>query len=252
MKNIVLIFVVILFFDSNKILAQGPPISTDTPILLGLDGGGVRTYVKYSTYKNGRTLIQPIAIPYNLTTALQVGIVQPIILLKQFNGKTASGIGNLLIFTKLQVFQMNGKAKTFRGVLKFINSFKTGQKSVSPQFVESQIHFVTGYITTSYGIYASIGYSFISNDLSDNFLYDFSIGYPLLPQIYPPFQLNLFIELNGLHTFESKKNLLTVSPGIQLIVSSRLLFESNFQIPVINDSNNIEYASTLGIRYLFF
>ena len=252
MKKLAIILIFVLIGVYKQVYAQGPPILTDSPILLGLDGGGVRTFVNYSKFKDGTMIIQPIAIPYNIFSKLQVGIIQPVILSMNFNNINKFGLGNLSFFTKLQVLQYNKKNETFRGLIKLVQSFKTGKISVSPSYSESQIHFVTGYISTRIGIYATIGYSYVSNDLSDYLIYNFSMGFPLLPQVYPPFQLNFFIELQGRQTTEINKNLITVSPGIQLIVSNTFLFESNFQIPTVNSYNQFEYAGLLGIRYLFF
>jgi hypothetical protein len=254
MKNnsLLLIFVFSLLVFSCKTLAQGPPIFTDSPLLLGLDGGGIRTFGKYISSDAGQNYIQPLIIPYNITTDFQIGGIQPYVFRSPNNSETQSGFGNLTLFGKYSIIQIDGRAKTFRTLLKYTQTIKTGVSNVSVDANASQFSIVSGYITTEYGIYGTVGYTLISNDLPDNLIYNFAFGYPLLPQKYPPFQLNLFLELNGTYTLDINKHLLFVSPGLQLMTSSTFLIESGVQIPIIDDRNTTKFVYTLGIRYLFF
>lgn len=251
MKKIIKIILCYLFI-SQIIIAQGPPIFTDSPILLGLEGGGIRTFGKFISSESGNIYAQSLVIPYNLTTDLQIGGMQPFVIQSLDNGENKLGFGNFSIFSKYSIIQIDAMAKTFRALLKFTQSFPTGAEEVSPANYVSQLAIVTGYVTTKYGIYGTVGYNFVSNNLSNNFIYNFAFGYPLLPQRYPPFQLNLFIELNGSHILDQKKHFLLVSPGFQLVTSSTFLVESGFQIPIIDDRNTINIVYTLGIRHLFF
>ena len=246
------IILALAFILTNMTRAQGPPIYTETPILLGLDGGGIRTFGKFTSTGNGNAFVQPLAIPYNLTTDFQIGIVQPFVALFPKGKESKSGFGNLTVFGKYSVFEKNGRGKTFRGIVKYKQSFNTGSADVSPAAVISQFDFVTGYITTKFGIYASAGYAFVSQNMPDKIFYNFAFGYPLLPQRYPPFQLNLFLELNGSRTLEANKNVIFLSPGIQLIITSTFLVEAGFQIPVVDDTGITNYSASLGIRYLIF
>jgi len=251
--NIKLLSILVLtFIFYNSIKAQGPPIYTDTPILLGLDGGGIRTFGKFTSTDNSSSFVQPLIVPYNLTTDFQVGIIQTFVVLSPKRQKSTSGFGNLTIFGKYSVFQNNGRGKTFRGMLKYKQSFNTGLATVSSQTLISQLDFVTGYITTKFGIYGSVGYAVISENMPDKIFFNLALAYPLLPQKYPPFQLNLFLEFNGIHTLENNEDLGFISPGIQLIVSSTFLFEAGFQIPIVDNLTSTNFSTSLGIRYLIF
>ncbi|MCH7517211.1 MAG: hypothetical protein IIB08_08895 [Bacteroidetes bacterium] len=247
-----IILLIIISATPEKVLAQGPPIFTDSPLLLGLEGGGIRTFGKYISIESGQTYIQPLVIPYNVTTDFQIGGIQPYVFRSPDNGESQSGFGNFTLFGKYSIIQIDGRAKTFRALLKYTQTFTTGASNVSVDANASQFSIVTGYITINYGIYGTVGYTFVSNDLPDNLIYNFAFGYPLLPQKYPPFQLNLFLELNGTHTLDVNKHLLFVSPGLQLMTSSTFLIETGVQIPVIDDRNTTKFAYTLGIRFLFF
>ncbi len=253
-KIITFLFLILVFkaATSEKVFAQGPPIFTDSPLLLGLEGGGIRTFGKYISTESGKSYIQPLVIPYNVTTDFQIGGIQPYVFRSPDNGESQSGFGNFTLFGKYSIIQIDGKAKTFRALLKYTQTFTTGASNVSVNANASQFSIVTGYVTINYGIYGTLGYTFVSNDLPDNLIYNFAFGYPILPQKYPPFQLNIFIELNGIHTLDVNKHLLFVSPGLQLITSSTFLIETGVQIPVIDDRNTTKFAYTLGIRFLFF
>ena len=73
--------------------AQGPPINTDSPILLGLDGSGIRTFGRIiyrgTLLQNGsevndpsntriRVWASPVVVPYNLfSDKLQMRLIIP-------------------------------------------------------------------------------------------------------------------------------------------------------------------------------
>ena len=244
--------VLLLLLISTRIYAQGPPIFTDSPLLLGLEGGGIRTFGKYISTESGQTFIQPLVVPYNVTTDFQIGGIQPYVFRSSEDGESQSGFGNFTLFGKYSIIQIDGRAKTFRALLKYTQTFTTGASNVSVNANASQFSIVTGYVTINYGIYGTVGYTFVSNDLSDNLIYNFAFGYPLLPQKYPPFQLNIFIEFNGTHTLDVDQHLLFASPGLQLMTSSTFLIETGVQLPVVDDRNTTKFAYTLGIRFLFF
>ncbi|MCH7964250.1 MAG: hypothetical protein IH852_09970 [Bacteroidetes bacterium] len=250
--NFKLVSISLLLFVSINLYAQGPPIFTDSPLLLGLEGGGIRTFGKYISTESGQTYIQPLVVPYNVTTDFQIGGIQPYVFRSPNNDESQSGFGNFTLFGKYSIIQIDGRAKTFRALLKYTQTFTTGASNVSVNANASQFSIITGYVTINYGIYGTVGYTFVSSDLPDNLIYSFAFGYPLLPQKYPPFQLNLFLELNGTHTLEVNKHLLFVSPGLQLMTSSTFLIETGVQIPVVDDRNTTKFAYTLGIRFLFF
>jgi len=245
-------FALWVFSLASNSFAQGPPIITESPYLLGLEGGGIRTFGKIVSTDLGETYVQPFAIPYNLSTNFQIGVIQPFVTRFPKNGENQSGFGNFSLFVKQMLVQIDAKAKTFRSLLKFTQTFPTGASNVSADVYSSQVMLVTGYVTLKYGLYGSVGYTFVSKNLPDNLVYNFAFGYPLLPQKYPPLQLNLYLELNGQRFFEVDKNLLFFSPGLQLITSSKLLFETSVQIPIVDDNNILKYTYSFGIRWLVF
>ena len=120
---------------------------------------------------------------------------------------------------------------------------------------QTTIGLVSGYVTLKYGIYAEVGYNISSNALPDNLLYNLAFGYPLLPQNYPPKQINLFLELNGNLITDNGNNSLFISPGVQYITGKRLLLETGIQLPLVEDvpdTQKTKFMYTLGVRILLF
>ena len=251
--------VCLLVLISMEINAQGPPVFSDTPILLGLEGRGVRTFGKYISKKNGDIYLQPIAIPVNITPKLAVGAIIPFVS-KSIKGKsTQSGVGDMAVFLKYVVLQKDYSGKTFRSMLKITERFPTGRTSSDPPIGidASQTHFalVTGYITTKYGIYTDVGYNIVSNHNDDVFVYNMAFSYPLLPQKYPPRQVNLSVDFNGNYISKSKINTLFISPGVQFIPGRKILLESGIQLPIVEEvpqSQKTNFMLLLGTRILIF
>ncbi|MCX2678917.1 transporter [Galbibacter sp. EGI 63066] len=239
--------------------AQGPPVFTDTPIMLGLEGGGIRTFGNIISKENANAYMQVLAVPYNINQKWQIGAIAPYVSISPNGMENRSGIGDVKVFTKYQLFQKDGKGKTWRGLIKLTETFPTGNSSEVPALgtgaYQTTVSLVHGYITTAYGIYGELGYNFTGEGLPDNLIYNLALGVPLLPQQYPPKQLNLYLEFNGNLVFDDVGNNLFLSPGIQYIAGRRLLFESGIQFPLDDSApsgqkNN--HILRIGARLLIF
>jgi len=156
----------------------------------------------------------------------------------------------------LQKFNPN---RTLRSLIKLTETFPTGNSTEPPTLgtgtYQTTLSLVNGYVTTKYGIYGEVGYSATGDGLPDNFIYNIAFGYPLLPQKYPPNQLNLFLELNGNYVFEDIGNNLFLSPGIQYILGRKLLIESGIQLPLDEpapEGQQTNYILRIGVRILIF
>lgn len=238
-------------------MAQGPPITTETPIMLGLNGSGIRTFGKFISKENVNVYLQIFAIPYNISSKFQVGAVLPY---KSINPKEmdkVNGFSDLTLFAKYQVYKKDRKAKTFRILATIKQSFPTGKTTSAPSIgsglYQTYIGLIVGKITTSLGLYGDFGYNITSDGVTDNFSYNFSVGLPLLPQKYPQKQINSFLEFNGNYLFNSKIHVLFISPGLQYIPGRRILFEISFQIPVSQQNvvfNKTNYMALFGTRFL--
>ena len=118
---------------ATTVLAQGPPINTDTPIMLGLEGGGIRTFAKFvrrtTLLQDGDEIpddmdrqvtvrVTPIAIPYNLLSdKIQVGVIVPFMDVdfeSTVQDMSSFGIGDVRVFAKYLLYQRDRKKETFR------------------------------------------------------------------------------------------------------------------------------------------
>ncbi|PHS53018.1 MAG: hypothetical protein COB01_05545 [Lutibacter sp.] len=233
--------------------AQGPPITVETPVMFGLEGSGIRTFGKFISKKNGTIYVQPIAIPYNISTKFQVGGIIPLMLKRLDEGETISGFGDLILFAKYQIYKKDEIAKTVRILANIKQTFPTGKTGIGLGISQTYVGIIMGNITTGIGVYSDFGYHITSNDTTDNFTYNFSIGIPLLSHQYPQKQLNTFLEFNGNYLFGPKVHTVFISPGFQFIPGRRILFETSFQIPVVQKNvlaNKTNYMVLLGTRFL--
>lgn len=259
MKHLVKYSILLVSLISFKANAQGPPIFTDTPIMLGLEGRGIRTFGNIVSKENANAYVHPIAIPFNVNRKWQVGVIAPFVS-KNPDGLTSrSGIGDVKVFTKYQIYQKDGKGTTLRSLIKLTETLPTGNTSEVPTLGadawQTTLSLVNGYVTTKYGIYGEIGYNAAGNNLPDNLIYNIAIGYPLLPQKYPPNQLNVFLELNGNYVFDDVGNNLFLSPGIQYIAGRKVLFETGIQLPLDEaapEGQQTNYILKIGTRILIF
>jgi hypothetical protein len=251
--------IIVAFIPPNRLFAQGPPIFTDTPIMLGLSGRGLRTFGNIVSAENAKAYVQVFAIPYNLTPKWQVGVITPFVSKNPDALSERSGIGDMKVFTKYQIYQKDGKGKTLRSLIKLTETLPTGSTSEAPTLgtgtYQTAISLVNGFVTTKYGIYGEFGYNFTSENLPNSFIYNIAFVYPLLPQKYPPNQLNLSLEFNGNYLSDELGNNFFISPGIQYIAGKKILFETGIQIPldlVAPEGSKTKHILRIGARILLF
>jgi len=255
MKKIILVvFLVVL---GIRFFAQGPPITTETPIMLGLGGNGIRTFGKLIVKENVSVYVHPIAIPYNITPKFQVGAIVPFKRVAINNGPSTNGLADVAFFSKYQLYKKDEKAKTFRVLARYIQRFPTAKTSETPSLgmglYESYFGLVVGRITSKIGMYGDAGITIKEGAGSESLPYNLSVGIPLLPQQYPQKQINTFLEFNGNYVFQSQVHELFLSPGVQYIPGRRLLLETSFQYPVLQQNiteNKTLYRWMLGARLL--
>lgn len=252
-----IINLLIIIFSITTVFAQGPPITVETPVMLGLEGNGIRTFGKFISKENATIYVQPIVIPYNIATKFQVGAILPFKFITPKGLNTTGGFADMTVFAKYQLYKKDGKAKTFRILALVKQTFPTGKTSSTPPIgsglSQTYVGLVFGKLNSKVGVYSDFGYNITNKNASDNFIYNFSVGIPLLPHKYPQKQLNTFLEFNGNYVFDPKIHTLFISPGLQFIPGRRILFETSFQIPIVQNNittNKTNYMLLLGTRFL--
>ncbi len=249
--------IILLVFFTTMSRAQGPPITTQTPVMLGLEGNGIRTFGKFISKEKATVYVQPIGIPYNITSKFQIGGIFPYKVVNPKNGDAVSGFADLTIFAKYQLYKKDGKAKTFRILANVKQTFPTGKTATMPAIgsglSQTYIGFILGKISSKAGFYSDFGYTLTNKGATDSFSYNFSVGVPLLEQKYPQKQLNTFLEFNGNYLFDPNIHTVFLSPGLQWIPGRRFLLETSFQIPIVQENiavNKTNYMVLIGTRFL--
>jgi len=268
---------------TSDALAQGPPINTDTPIMFGVQGRGLRTFGKIirkaTLLKDGNEItdptdrqvtvyVTPVAVPYNLLNdRLQLGVIVPFINI-DVNSKggdiSSSGIGDLRLFAKYLLYQYDRKNKTIRVASKAGVKLPTGDENDQPALGTASTDYffatVAGWIQGRTGVYLEGIYNVNSShgpvNFGNSFAYNFAFGYRLLPKVYetyPSPQLNGFLEINGTTTNKNTVNgqkvansggtTVFLSPGLQYVGGRRWLLEASVQIPIINEPNGTQLAT---------
>lgn len=276
---------------SRSAEAQGPPIHTDTPIMLGLEGRGVRSFVKLrrarlidedASEEVVVTQIEaPVVVPYNLfSERVQVGIVAPFASIdSRAGGATASssGLSDVVLFGKFLLYQRDGLNETFRVATKAGVQLGTGNERASPPLGRGSTHYlatvVAGWVRGRTGLYGegifNLNTSNDTVDFGNRFAYNVALGYRIAPAVYgtyPARQLNLFVELNGALTARSRSGgvalentggaQVLLSPGVQYVGGRRWLVEGSVQLPIVRRPNGRQletsWTTLAGIRVLLF
>ena len=277
------VFAVLFGLAVAEVSAQGPPIQTDTPIMLGVQGRGVRTFAKFvrkaTLRQDGDAIaddqdrrvgafVLPVVVPYNLfNERFQLGVIMPFLNL-DFESTAAqassSGIGDVRLFAKYLLYQRDRKLETIRIAAKGTVKLATGDDSESPALgtgsTDYAISAVAAWIKNRTGVYLEGIYQLntatAQKDFGNGFAYNFAFGYRLLPVIYetyPSPQLNGFLEINGTSTGmnridgrqveNSGGTTVFISPGLQFVGGRRWLIEASWQIPLINRPNGTQLAT---------
>ena len=291
----VLVFVLVacLFAVArDEAFAQGPPIHTDTPIMLGLTGRGVRSFGKVvhrgKLFEDGDaidnpdgrsvTIVQfPIVVPYNLfSERFQVGLIAPFARVdaRAPQGEaSSSGLADIRVFGKYLLYQRDRLNETLRVATKAGVKFPSGTPPLGSGSTDYFATAVVGWIRGRTGIYAEGIYNVNTSndevDFGNGFAYNLALGFRLSPAVYdtyPSRQLNLFIEMNGSTVRRSKRSdallentggtVIFLSPGLQFVGGRRWLVEASVQIPVVNAPNGTQlgtsWTTLAGIRVLLF
>lgn len=265
MQNTILrlgVFILLLtLVTSNSTIAQGPPITSDKPIMLGSNRIVFKTLTELRLLENGYGLKAPAMIHYLPSSNSLIGLHVPLTsysFLNQ-NNETINGIslGDIEVLGKYQFFRKDGTGKTFRLVAKTLQTIPTGKKinfmGISTGKYQSYLGIVSGFESIKYGISSEIGYNLSPFDQNDEIRVKLGFGLPLLKPTYPVNQINLYFEYQANTFVEQNSFSMLYAQGIQY-AKGRFTIETAIQFPLlqINMTDFIKqrYSIFFGIRYV--
>lgn len=262
---------------------QGPPINTDTPIMLGLEGRGVRSFTRVIRKTTLRldgdeiadpmnrevtAVVTPVVVPYNLfSDKWQIGIIAPFVSLdlnRNGGSVSSSGIGDVKLFVKRLIYQYDRRNETFRIASKVGAKLPTGDENASLALgtgsTDMFLTTVMGWVKNRIGIFAEGIYNLNTTkdslNFGDAFGFNLAFGYRATPGIYeryPQPQVNVYLELNGSVANRNQLNDTTLSatggtvvylsPGAQFIGGRRWMIEGSFQYPIVNELHGVQLAT---------
>lgn len=269
-----------------SLVAQGPPVNTDTPILLGLEGKAIMLrsvfLIKSQLYQDGKKISDPFgrsiratmiaaAVSYNVTSDLLLGAMLPLMNVTSRStaaSVTSTGLGDVSISGKYVLMQIDDLQETLRILGKVSLKLPTGNKNLTPSLGtgswDASFGTVAGWIGKRFGLYADISYTL--NGSSESYSYGNTFSYnaavvlrlsPAVYETYPLTQWNLYFEaigkyvardaVNGVSNQNSGGQILMLAPGLQWIPSRVLLTEVAIQFPVFQSLNGTQLGTDFGV-----
>lgn len=254
MKYIIVLLLCLPFLGYS----QGPPILSDKPIMLSEQTFIAKTlierrYTDHASYTN-----IPLMLHYLPSRNSIVAVHVPMVSATNKGEEEAGGfnIGDVELMGKYQFYRRDSKGKTLRTVAKTIQTIGTGKPldipCVSTGNYQSYFGVVTGYETLKYGISNEIGYNIIPANNLDEFRLKLGFGLPLLKQVYPVNQINLFFEyVTNYYPIIEEYNIL-YSQGIQY-AKGKVTIEAAVQVPLVQEVSIVaprKYSLFFGSRYI--
>ncbi len=254
MKHILSVMCFVIFLMAK---AQGPPITTDKPIMLGGKSFTVKTLTEIRTTNSGTATHIPLVIHYLPTEKTLLGIHLPLVSYDFNNGLNDLAIADLQILGKYQFYRKDKTGRTHRLVAKTIQTLPTGKSldilQISTGNYQSYFGVVSGLETLKYGISSEIGYNWSPSSNLDELRVKQGFGLPLLKPQYPNKQVNLYFEYTSNWLVERGWYQLLYAQGIQY-ARKNITFDVAIQFPLVNDfpeERTLKQSVFIGTRYTF-
>lgn len=240
------------------LMAQGPPITSDKPIMLSEGTFLVKTLVESRRTDLGTYTYVPIMFHYIPTRNTLVSIHVPGLLSqpKVLGRNTSFQLADIVLQGKYQFFRKDMKAKTLRMVVKTLQTLGTGEalglEGMSSGNYQSYFGWVTGYESLRYGLSNELGFNVVPANNEDELRWKFGVGLPLLKPSYPVNQVNLYFEYVANWYPNISENSFFYAQGIQY-AKGRLTFETAIQFPIVQNTSIIQtrqYSFFFGTRYV--
>lgn len=252
-----LVVLFVLTISANAILAQGPPITGDKPIMLGGNAKIIKTLTEIRTTDKGTFVFAPLMLHYLPTSNSLVSVHLPFISYNfdSANEESGSGLGDIQLLGKYQFYRKDQMGKTFRLVAKTLQTLPTGKPlnidGISTGDYQSYQGIVAGYETIKYGISNELGFNLIPDDDRDEVRYKLGFGLPLLKSTYPVKQINLYFEYQASWYPVIDEYMVLFAQGIQYAIGQSTI-EMAIQLPLAQnaiDGEKRKYSIFIGARY---
>lgn len=238
--------------------AQGPPLTADKPIMLGSKSVIIKTLTEIRSTDEGTYTRIPLMFHYLPTSNSLVAVHVPWTHFAQNgdSGDEGGYLGDIDILAKYQFYRADGKGRTFRVVAKSLQRLPTGKNfgpnEISTDKYQHYLGVVAGLESIKYGISGEVGYNISPSASNDEWRARLGFGLPLLKQVYPPKQINLYFEYAYNERPGVGERELLYAQGIQY-AKGRLTIEAGIQIPIYQKVNAYALKSNLllGTRYIF-
>ncbi len=238
-----------------KSFAQGPPITTDKPIMLGQGTKLIKILIEHKNEEGIESTRIPLMFHYLPTANTLVAVHLPYLFGQRKGNDFQSLVPELVL--KYQLYRKDGKAKTFRIVAKTLQKIpfqdvKELQGDVLNEY-QGFYGFVAGYESISLGISNELGINTVANTKWNELSYKLGVGLPLLEPTYPVKQLNLFFETQQSYFYNVKDNILKYAQGIQY-AKGHFTFDIAYQFPIYQKTetvNKFKNNLLLGTRFVF-
>ena len=253
MKNLSLL-AGILAFGLN---AQGPPITSDNPIMLGARSLTARTLVEVRNTERGTSLYLPIILQYLPTSNTLVAVNLPYLDYDFDPENRGRTLADITLLGKYQFLRKDATGKTFRMVAKTLQTLPTGKDldlmGLSTGHYAGYFGVVSGYESLKYGFSAEMGYNWMPDGSLDEFRTKLGFGLPLLKPQYPNRQVNIYFEYASSWFAERDSYQLLYAQGIQY-AGKNITVDLALQLPLVQQAPQgqaFNYGAFFGTRYTF-
>lgn len=252
-----IIIIVLVVSSSLRVVAQGPPITGDKPIMLGGNSFTTKTLTEIRNNDRGTAIYVPLMLHYLPTSNSLVAVHLPYINYDLNDAGAGSSLADIKVQGKYQFFRKDGTGRTWRMVAKTIQTLPTGKEldllELSTGVYQGYYGIVSGLETLKYGISTEVGYNWAPDGTQDELRAKVGVGLPLLKPQYPNKQVNLYFEYTSSWLTDRNWYQLLYAQGIQYALKT-VTFDLAVQLPLVKDipeNRALNYSVFLGTRYTF-
>lgn len=244
-----------LLLGAETVVAQGPPITSDKPIMLGAKRVVLRTLTEFRQLEQGYALRVPLMLHYLPTANTLIGVYTPLVHYALL-GEQGTTLGDIQLLGKYQFYRKNGAGKTFKLLVKTAQTLPTGRQlsldGMSTGQYQGYYGFLAGYERLNYGIIGETGFNYSPIPFFNEWRSKVGFGLPLLKPNYPVNQINLYFEYQSSYFTVQKRYALLYAQGIQY-ARGRVTLDFAVQLPLYQTlltAMRRRYSLFIGMRYV--